>query len=118
MCYHDGAPLPEGLHERLLRECERLALVEKQAAALEKAYASPNCFDARHDKAQKSFTAYYIPHNARPTATRVAPTKLTIPSDAEWPPGSWFLRANLVRLRTDTPSQTNNVVTRVTHPDL
>ena len=32
MCYHDGAPLPEGLHERLLRECERLALVEKQAA--------------------------------------------------------------------------------------
>jgi transposase len=35
---HDGAALPEELHERLLRECERLALVEKQAAALEKAY--------------------------------------------------------------------------------
>ena len=52
--------------------------------------------------------------NRRPTATRVAPTKLTIPSDAEWPPGSWFLRANLVRLRTDTPSQTNNAVTQST----
>ncbi|MBC8752875.1 MULTISPECIES: IS110 family transposase [Paraburkholderia] len=38
VCCHDGTPLPEELHERLLRECERLALVEKQAATLEKAY--------------------------------------------------------------------------------
>ncbi|MPW11755.1 IS110 family transposase [Paraburkholderia sp. CNPSo 3155] len=35
---HDGAPLPEELHQRLLRECERLALAEQQLAALEKAY--------------------------------------------------------------------------------
>jgi transposase len=34
---HDGAPLPAELHERLLRECERLALAEQQLAALEKA---------------------------------------------------------------------------------
>ena len=34
---HDGAPLPAELHERLLRECERLALAEAQLAALEKA---------------------------------------------------------------------------------
>jgi transposase len=33
---HDGAPLPRELRERLLRECERLALVEQQLAALEK----------------------------------------------------------------------------------
>lgn len=36
MCY-DGSPLPPELRERLLRECERLALVEQQFAALEKA---------------------------------------------------------------------------------
>jgi transposase len=35
---HDGAPLPEELQQRLLRECERLALAEQQLAALEKAY--------------------------------------------------------------------------------
>ncbi|WOD14199.1 IS110 family RNA-guided transposase [Paraburkholderia kirstenboschensis] len=35
MC-HDGAPLPPELRERLLRECERLALVEQQLAVLEK----------------------------------------------------------------------------------
>jgi transposase len=34
---HDGAPLPAELHERLLRECERLALAEQQLTALEKA---------------------------------------------------------------------------------
>jgi len=33
---HDGAPLPPELRERLLRECERLALTEQQLAALEK----------------------------------------------------------------------------------
>ncbi|MGF6547106.1 IS110 family transposase [Paraburkholderia youngii] len=33
---HDGAPLPPELRERLLRECERLALVGQQLAALEK----------------------------------------------------------------------------------
>jgi transposase len=33
---HDGAPLPPELRERLLRECERLALVTQQLAALEK----------------------------------------------------------------------------------
>jgi len=33
---HDGAPLPPKLRERLLRECERLALAEQQLAALEK----------------------------------------------------------------------------------
>ncbi len=33
---HDGAPLPPELRERLLRECERLALAEKQLAMLEK----------------------------------------------------------------------------------
>jgi len=33
---HDGAPLPLELRERLLRECERLALAEQQLAALEK----------------------------------------------------------------------------------
>lgn len=33
---HDGAPLPVQLSMRLLRECERLALVEQQLAALEK----------------------------------------------------------------------------------
>lgn len=33
---HDGAPLPPELRERLLRECERLALAEQQLAALEK----------------------------------------------------------------------------------
>ena len=33
---HDGAPLPSELRERLLRECERLALVTQQLAALEK----------------------------------------------------------------------------------
>src|SRR5258707_7880967 len=32
----DGTPLPAELRERLLRECERLALAEKQLAALEK----------------------------------------------------------------------------------
>jgi len=36
VCCHDGAPLPRQLRERLLRECERLALVEQQLAALEK----------------------------------------------------------------------------------
>lgn len=35
LCY-DGTPLPPELRERLLRECERLALVEQQFAALEK----------------------------------------------------------------------------------
>jgi len=33
---HDGAPLPQEMRERLRRECERLALVEQQLAALEK----------------------------------------------------------------------------------
>ena len=33
---HDGAPLPRELRERLLRECERLALAEQQLTALEK----------------------------------------------------------------------------------
>jgi transposase len=33
---HDGAPLPPELRERLLRECERLALAQQQFAALEK----------------------------------------------------------------------------------
>jgi transposase len=33
---HDGTPLPPELRERLLRECERLALAEQQLAALEK----------------------------------------------------------------------------------
>jgi transposase len=33
---HDGAPLPPELRDRLLRECERLALAEQQLAALEK----------------------------------------------------------------------------------
>ncbi|MGF6634821.1 IS110 family transposase [Paraburkholderia sp. MM6662-R1] len=33
---HDGAPLPRELRERLLRECERLALAQQQLAALEK----------------------------------------------------------------------------------
>jgi transposase len=33
---HDGAPLPPELRKRLLRECERLALVTQQLAALEK----------------------------------------------------------------------------------
>ena len=34
-CY-DGTPLPPELRERLLRECERLALAQQQLAALEK----------------------------------------------------------------------------------
>ena len=38
VCCHDGAPLPEELHQRLLRECERLAVAEQQFAALEKTY--------------------------------------------------------------------------------
>ncbi|WP_421042870.1 transposase [Paraburkholderia sp. A2RI-6] len=33
---HDGAPLPPELRERLLRECQRLALAEQQLATLEK----------------------------------------------------------------------------------
>ncbi|MGF6260869.1 IS110 family transposase [Paraburkholderia youngii] len=33
---HDGAPLPIELRERLLRECERLALAQQQLATLEK----------------------------------------------------------------------------------
>ncbi|NPT39988.1 IS110 family transposase [Paraburkholderia sp. 1N] len=33
---HDGAPLPTEFRERLMRECERLALAEQQLAALEK----------------------------------------------------------------------------------
>jgi transposase len=33
---HDGAPLPPELRERLLRECERLALAQQQLATLEK----------------------------------------------------------------------------------
>jgi len=33
---HDGTPLPPELRERLMRECERLALAEHQLAALEK----------------------------------------------------------------------------------
>ena len=33
---HDGTPLPPELRERLLRECERLALAEQQLAILEK----------------------------------------------------------------------------------
>jgi transposase len=33
---HDGAPLPPELRERLLRECERVALAEQQLVALEK----------------------------------------------------------------------------------
>ncbi|MGF6641374.1 IS110 family transposase [Paraburkholderia sp. MM6662-R1] len=33
---HDAAPLPPELRERLLRECERLALAQQQLAALEK----------------------------------------------------------------------------------
>jgi transposase len=33
---HDGTPLPLELRERLLRECERLALAQQQLAALEK----------------------------------------------------------------------------------
>jgi hypothetical protein len=30
--------------------------------------------NSERDKAKKSFTAYFMPHNARLTATRVAPT--------------------------------------------
>ncbi|MGF6698063.1 transposase [Paraburkholderia sp. MM5496-R1] len=33
---HDGTPLPPELRERLLRECERLALAQQQLATLEK----------------------------------------------------------------------------------
>jgi transposase len=33
---HDGTPLPPELRERLLRECERMALAQQQLAALEK----------------------------------------------------------------------------------
>jgi transposase len=33
---HDGATLPPEMRERLLRECERLALAQQQLAALEK----------------------------------------------------------------------------------
>ena len=33
---HDGAPLPSELRERLLRECERLALAQQQLSQLEK----------------------------------------------------------------------------------
>src|ERR1700692_661461 len=33
---HDGTPLPPELRERLLRECERLALAQQQLAGLEK----------------------------------------------------------------------------------
>ncbi len=33
---HDGTPLPPELRERLLRECERLALARRQLAVLEK----------------------------------------------------------------------------------
>ncbi|MFM0351311.1 IS110 family RNA-guided transposase [Paraburkholderia sp. RL17-347-BIC-D] len=33
---HDGAPLPAELHERLVRACARLTLVEQQLATLEK----------------------------------------------------------------------------------
>jgi transposase len=33
---HDGTPLPTELRERLLRECERLALAQQQFAALER----------------------------------------------------------------------------------
>lgn len=33
---HDGAPLPPELQQRLLRECDRLALARQQLAALEK----------------------------------------------------------------------------------
>jgi transposase len=33
---HDGAPLPPELRQRLLRECDRLALARQQLAALEK----------------------------------------------------------------------------------
>lgn len=33
---HDGAPLPPELRQRLLRECERLALADQQFVALEK----------------------------------------------------------------------------------
>jgi len=33
---HDGASLPPEMRDRLLRECERLALVQQQLAALEK----------------------------------------------------------------------------------
>jgi transposase len=33
---HDGTPLPPELRERLMRECERLALAQQQLAALEK----------------------------------------------------------------------------------
>ncbi|MEI6001797.1 IS110 family transposase [Paraburkholderia bengalensis] len=38
-CY-DGSPLPPELRERLLRECERLALAQEQLAALDKARQS------------------------------------------------------------------------------
>lgn len=37
VCCHDGTALPAHLLERLQRECERLALVERQFAELEKA---------------------------------------------------------------------------------
>jgi transposase len=49
---HDGAPLPPELRERLLRECERLALAEQQLAALEKT-ARPAC---RHPRASEAMT--------------------------------------------------------------
>ena len=39
-CY-DGSPLPPELRERLLRECEWLALAQEQLAALDKARQSP-----------------------------------------------------------------------------
>lgn len=74
-------------------------------------FTSPGIVSCRPDQvapvitkgrqAQRSFTAYYMPHNAWPTATRAAPTRLTVPSDAERPPGSWFPLASLVRRRTD-----------------
>jgi transposase len=45
---HDGAPLPQEMRERLLRECERLVLVEQQLAALEKTRQTNVPPPARH----------------------------------------------------------------------
>ncbi|MFL9937344.1 IS110 family transposase [Paraburkholderia sp. RL18-103-BIB-C] len=49
---HDGTPLPPELRQRLLRECERLAFVERQFTALETALhdslPAPACSRAEH----------------------------------------------------------------------
>ncbi|MGF6960826.1 hypothetical protein QFZ97_006782 [Paraburkholderia youngii] len=88
---HDGAPLPIELRERLLRECERLALAQQQLATLEKtrqasvpASARKRCDDWRASKGLAKWARH---------ASRLSYSGGSFTTAARWVPVSDWCRS-------------------------